>query len=321
MKKNPYDDEKFQADMARAFQADAEFEAQKHKWESGDLSDEEQTEILEYEKDFDTELVSDKSKWNQELIWASENYEQVRVPNKEALAKFINKAKGDDRSMAEFSRACGEKGPSTFSRIVNGKIEKPVSTGLLVAIAKHAADPSEVTLDQLLRANGKIPKDEVMKKDDSLDLKAISLEYGIPRIRDMLIEYYLKQGKSVMIVPPKELPISKYALELPSDFIFRVQGIEPKYWNFIVDEGYDLPGTIDPETMKKAMQRYSPLFLRDAWDPKSLNGKDIKNVIVFAGKFRFDSFVNFFRGVKVKTKITAMCVDLPRKCIVEEKKL
>ena len=135
----------------------------------------------------------------------------------------------------------------------------------------------------------------------------------------MLIDYYLKQGKSVTIEPPKNLPTSKYALELPSDFIFQVRGSVPLYWNFIVDEDYDLPGGMDSEALKKAMQRYSPLFLRDAWDPKSL--KDVRNIIVFAGKFRFDAFVNFFRGVKVKTKITAMCVDLPRKCIVEEKKL
>jgi hypothetical protein len=319
MKKNPYDDEKFQADMARAFQADVEREAQKHKRESGDLSEEEQMEILEYEKDEGTTIVSDKSKWDQELVRAYKDYEQVHVPNKEELAELVKKAKGDDRSMAEFSRICGEQGPSTFSRIVNGKIEKPVSTGLLVAIAKHAADPSEVTLDQLLRANGKIPKDEVMKKDEPLDLKAISLAYGIPRIRDMLIDYYLKQGKSVTIEPPKNLPTSKYALELPSDFIFQVRGSVPLYWNFMVDEDFDLPGGMDSEALKKAMQRYSPLFLRDAWDPKSL--KDVRNIIVFAGKFRFDAFVNFFHGVKIKTKITAMCVDLPRKCIVEEKKL
>lgn len=321
MKKNPYEDEKYQADMLRALQADVEREAQKHKWESGDLSEEEQMEILEYEKDEGTTIVSDKSKWDQELVRAYKDYEQVHVPNKEELAELVKKAKGDDRSMAEFSRICGEQGPSTFSRIVNGKIEKPVSTDLLVAIAKNAVDPNAVTLDKLLRANGKIPGDELMKEEAN-DLHADMLAFTINSVKEMLIQYYLKKGNPVMIIPNmaslQDVPKSEYALELPSDFILHVQGIEPKYWNYIFDEDFDLPW-MDMEHMVKPMKRYSTLFLRDVWEPKSL--KNFKNIFVFTDKGRFDSFVSFLHGVKTRTKITAMRVDLIRNCIVEERKL
>ena len=89
------------------------------------------------------------------------DYVQAFVPDKDELAELIVLARGDDRSMAEFARVCKVKSASTFSRIINRGIDKPVSDELLIAVARNAADKQKVTLDLLMRANGKIPKEEM----------------------------------------------------------------------------------------------------------------------------------------------------------------
>jgi len=102
--------------------------------------------------------------------------------------------------MAEFSIVCKVKGPSTFSRIVNQLIDKPVSDELLIAIAENAADPVEVTLDMLMRANGKVPKNENPEHISDINdrMRINSRREGIKLIRDIVVQRYLDEGKSVM---------------------------------------------------------------------------------------------------------------------------
>ena len=47
-----------------------------------------------------------------------QKYIQVRVPDKAMLAMHIREAKGPERNMAEFAKACGTLTPSSFSRII-----------------------------------------------------------------------------------------------------------------------------------------------------------------------------------------------------------
>ena len=246
-------------------------------------------------------------------------YVQAYVPDYEDLAILVTMAKGPDRSMAEFARKCKVKGPSTFSRIVNQLIDKPLSDELLMAIAENAANPQEVTLDMLMSANGKILKSLMnggTPANDDRKLFKTQTE-KIKVIRDILTDHYLDIGYPVTIHPDLKLsdeyPSSRYGLNLPSDFALEVKGLGPKLWNFAVDftdlsavpyksSRYDITSL-----MTETMNRYSSLFLRDAWEPESLKG--FKNTIIFTEEKAYAMFRVLLKDVKTNTPISAMYVN------------
>ena len=244
-------------------------------------------------------------------------YTQAYVPDKEELADLVSKAKGTERSMAEFSRVCKVKGPSTFSRIVNRLIDKPVSDELLIAIAENAADPVEVTLDMLMRANGKVPQNEnpehISDINDRMCIK--NRKEGIKLIRDIVVQRYLDDGKGVMLYPDitlaEKLPESKYSLLVPSDFSLHIQGEEPLFINYMIDDTDIHNVSINDVKNKNShfrylfvtvMQKYAPLFLRDAWEPETL--RDVKNIIVFTEKKAYQVFCDMIKDVKFNSQIS-----------------
>ena len=60
-------------------------------------------------------------------------YMQTRVPDITELGNLLKKAKGSNRTMAEYAKECGVS-PSTFSRIATGKITQPLSFETVVNI-------------------------------------------------------------------------------------------------------------------------------------------------------------------------------------------
>lgn len=250
-------------------------------------------------------------------------YVQAYVPDTEELAILVTMAKGSERSMAEFARICKVKGPSTFSRIVNQLIDKPLSDELIMAIAENAANPQEVTLDMLMSANGKIQKSMVSggipAGDDRKLFKTQTKK--IKEIRDIVSDHYLNNGHPVTIHPDLKLsdeyPLSHYGLDLQSDFALEVKGLEPKIWNFVIDFT-DLSGVPHKSSryditslMNETMRRYSSLFLRDAWEPESLKG--FKNTIIFTEQKAYAMFRVLLKDVKTNTPISAMYVNTDAK--------
>ena len=82
-------------------------------------------------------------------------YIQAHVPDKTRLATLLSEAKGSDRTMAEFAAACGVSA-STFSRILNYKMTRPLDRDLIVLIAENADKRCFDALERLLQANGMI---------------------------------------------------------------------------------------------------------------------------------------------------------------------
>ena len=244
------------------------------------------------------------------------------MPDTEELAFLVSAAKGPNRSMAEFSRACKVKGPSTFSRIVNELIDKPLSDELLIAIAQNAADPGKVTFDMLMRANGKIPKDETSGGIPNSELTNRKLYRSqsekIKIIKDIIVQHYLDKGCPVMIHPDlllsEKMPASSYGLTIPSDFVLHIQGRDPLFWNYTVDftdrTGYSTKSANNDiaKLMAEPMKKYYSLFLRDAWEPESL--KDFKNTIVFTEHQAFAMFKISYKDVRWNTQISAIYIDV-----------
>lgn len=254
-------------------------------------------------------------------------YVQAYVPDTEDLAILVAKAKGPNRSMAEFSRVCKVKGPSTFSRIVNELIDKPVSDELLFAVAENAADPQEVTLDMLMRANGKVPKEELSGGIPGNETRKAykTQKEKVKQVKDIIVQSILDQGESVMLHPDLQLsdrvPVSSYALSYPSDFAIHLSGKDPLFWNFIVDltdmHTVSLKAKTDNKKhLNESMRRYAPLFLRDAWEAETL--KDFENTFVFIEEKAYKTFVEMMKGRKFNTKMSVMLVDMERKILMRE---
>ena len=256
-------------------------------------------------------------------------YVQAYVPDTEELATLLAKAKGDNRSMAEFARACKVKGPSTFSRIVNEKIDKPLSDELLYAIVENAADQQEVTIDKFMRANGKLPKDEmaggkVPTVDNSKQIFETQAETR-RLVKEILLQEFYEKGHTVLLYPDLlmagKIPLSRHAMKRLSDFALHLQGMEPLYWNFIVDftdmQHVSLKAKADnTKLLRGSMQRYAQLFLRDAWEPDTMEG--FKNTIVFTEEKAFKTFLKMISDVKLNTWMSVMLVDLEKRSLKSE---
>ena len=77
-------------------------------------------------------------------------YVQVRTPDIMRISEYVIKAKGINRTMAQFAEDCGI-GASTLSRIANGKISKPLSEDTVKAIYEHRAPESKILRDRLCK--------------------------------------------------------------------------------------------------------------------------------------------------------------------------
>ena len=94
-----------------------------------------------------------------------EEYIQIGLPDTKRLAQMIEEGRGFDRTMAQYADACGVSA-ATLSRIVNGKITKPVATELIEKLAENSCYSSPLIFENMMAANG------MQKKSVYMSLKA-----------------------------------------------------------------------------------------------------------------------------------------------------
>lgn len=258
-------------------------------------------------------------------------YIEAYVPDKIKIAKYVKLAKGPERTMAEFAEACGKVSASTFSRIANQKITKPLSTELIIEIIRHAAEPKEFSYYDLMRANGMVPKDEHeqgLYKNEEVRKSSEERENARRSIRNIISDELWDRGCNLLFyqrLPLDEIPKSGFGLRRFSNFAIRMQGYEPKYWNFIV-YSYDMKEdhfvSLSGEKarfdfhIKHIMDTWSPLFLSDAWEPETL--KDVKNSIVFTDSSIYDVFCDMINKIKVNTWMSVILVDIKKQNVIAE---
>lgn len=253
-------------------------------------------------------------------------YIEVYRPDKAKLAELIKQAKGESRTMAEFAKDCKSVSAATFSRIVNGKITKPLSTELIDIIIENAESPESISRDAFLRANGMMPKSEWEKNSFSGRIEERINTYKA--VKHTIADELYARGCMLCVypgVPWEELPESSLYLRMPlSRLAIRIQGYEPKYWNFLVHIPY--PGDYETITDEKArrtyfirdiMDNWSPIFLRDMWEPDTL--RDVKHSFVFTDKWNYDVFSDVMMKIRVNTYMSMILIDAEKNRIVEEK--
>ena len=257
---------------------------------------------------------------------------QIRTPDKAALANYISRAKGSDRTMAQFAEECEVSAP-TLSRIVNGKITKPLSTDMIIKIfEKRAEKEDEYLLEALARANGLCPKDYAEratsnsyahKRNEELSRSTIMknaivtsvLSNGFP-IKKISNSWFIRPGSEApAIYPNRRIDFSLIFDENEDNSKF-------KLWSFFVypysieDEENENEAIEKKHVMNNILDKVSRFFLMDAWYPESLS--NMKTSFVFSDRDLFYSFVEAFEKAKLNNEMTAILVDTGRAQVEKE---
>lgn len=253
------------------------------------------------------------------------SYKQIRTPDYAALANYVNRAKGEKRTMAQFAEDTGI-GASTLSRIANMKIQKPLSIEVLITIYEKRADPDATyLLDALARSNGLASPSYVervntqhrnfSRRNDELNranmmknsILAGVLAAGMPikKVFDGRVASSVDLDNAVphallgracdffMALGENQSPISMWKV-----YLYPNQPEEQDQTRIDRDVRMDLHWL---------MQRISPMFLRDAWQPESLAGT--KTSFAFLDERLFDAFVETMRCAKIHNEMTVLLLD------------
>ena len=255
----------------------------------------------------------------------NESFEIVHEPNLALLASMIKIAKGPNRSMAEFAKAC-EVSASTLSRVVNGKITRRLSVDLVQAIVKNSVAQREFDYSDIMQANGMVLESQ---KGESIRASHVSLNERCNKrnlentIKNILWMELSKIGIASFYLddlPRGELPQSKYGLDRfltslrfsgYSTFIIKTEGDKPKYWCeiMVVDDCFR-------DYCERVMMDFSPLFLMDAWEPECLEG--VKISFIFNDRKAFDKFLNHVNRAPINSEMSVVYIDTDEQSFVEE---
>lgn len=263
-----------------------------------------------------------------------EDYKQVRTPDKERISKIVTDKRGVERKAADYAAAV-DITPAMMSRIINGNYAKPLTVDVLVKLSEG----NDEVLRDLLSANGMISPEEqnrrigrdkmrerrmqFMDRERSMQNTVFSelFSKGVPMKR--ISSRTFLQGSNAQQSSSKffrQSFLTRYAVEM--------QGEKPYEWYFILN-----PSILDEEDLQnneylqreldwnrhRMIERYSVIFLQDAWEPETL--KDKKISFVFAERKFYESFVDLMQEAKLHNRMSAILVDLDADKVVDETSL
>lgn len=249
-----------------------------------------------------------------------EEYVQARTPDKMRLANFIMRAKGPERTMAQFAEICGVSA-SSLSRAVNGKITKPLSEDLIRAIVNNAAE--EIPLSIVMNANGMVEKEAFERNSIGYQSHYMRRQEQINReniAKNIISTELLNRGKLIRYfvrLPIEENKKSKFRLGRISSFALWVENNPSFMWNFVL---FSQQLDEDPKEARflqmRATDRMSSFFLMDAWEPELLEG--IRTSMVFVDRAFYEDQVSVLKNAVVNSEISLLLLDTENEIVVEE---
>ena len=244
---------------------------------------------------------------------------KVTEPDYEEIGNLIREIKGEKRTMKQFARDTGISAP-TLSRIMNGKVTKPISVENMVSLASHAADQSKAVglMFQLARANGYMSRGEQQALKTKFKLKAAlrQLHRSREEMMSMVIKGALFErgcGMDPQVLEPRdgELPTS-IRVPLKYDFDLDISGEVGEYrWAFFCipqrredwkDENIDLD-----RMTRQLVREVSPIFVTDSWQPELY--KDYKISFCFADEVLYELFNLSINQAKFNNRFSVILID------------
>ncbi|MBR4513927.1 MAG: hypothetical protein IKO61_03480 [Lachnospiraceae bacterium] len=257
-----------------------------------------------------------------------EPYVQAIEPDRMKLKYYLNKAKGLGRTMSEFAKDCGVS-PATFSRVMHEKNRRPLAPELIQSIIEHAENPDELPYRQVMKANGMVPleKHESTDRNGHRDYEYEEREYTkIAKIKNIIEDEITARHLMHLFYDRLDHEIkiekSENRLNIMSDFALRVEGYSDMFWNFllITDEVSGKRNNNDGRYSKMAVNRTIGLnaefFLRDAWEPESL--EKVKQTFVVIDEEVFKEFEKKIKKIKVNSYISVLLIDINTERAVKE---
>ena len=260
-------------------------------------------------------------------------YVQHTAPDKVLLAKLLSICKGSERTMAQFGEDC-QISPSTLSRILNCNITKPLSTDVLQSLFDNKAANADVTIEDLLRANGMVTLEEHNQSMNFAERrrKSIEREDKIQYIlinelfeRNFMLKAEIRRNyeRSISIISNRT-DEERGDLYFPYDFGVVIPDIlDYPEWVFasIPTTVYDSirSSSFDIEAKRAIstlISRYCNLFFVDAWQPYRL--EKMKYSFVFMDEYIYDGFKDRLKIAKFNSAISVILIDIDNKRVVKE---
>ncbi len=261
----------------------------------------------------------------------NEKIEYVPIYQKQ-LGELLKFAKGN-LSMAEFAAKCGVS-PTTFSRIVNGTIAKPLEEELIAVIAENSDETTGISYEDLMKANGMVPK-----SDDTPQRRAAQRRRNESKKRREMVQSIIMRelfDRGYTIGPVFGTPLtetdptlqkSRFGFNHHIRFALRVAGYEPLYWNFsnVIPPFGEL--SEDDDMYKKEIHSevhfliamLGDIFLKDIWEPETF--KDTRYSIIITNKDIFEDFFKTLEGIKFNNSFSVILLEMNERKVVEERLL
>ena len=274
--------------------------------------------------------MEDKSQYSGNPVLDPNEYIQSRTPNKVELANLIVRAKGKNRTMADFAQACGVSS-TMFSRIANEKIVQPVSFDVLVQICLNSAPESRVYMQELTIANGMVLKEFAEEKDRKgegkfqRDEKRFSLEN---EMKNVITSALLNRGVGIRTYKRIEDPSVHTRVRNCGRprLVIQTDGYEPLYLRFEMmapvgvrrgDKAFENEDVLDAESEILFMfNNVAEIFLLDIWEKEGL--KNVQHTFVFHDREMYNEFLSRVGDNKVNNWFSVLLVDVKAQTVIEE---
>ncbi len=258
-------------------------------------------------------------------------YQQLRTPDYAALANCVNRAKGPNRTMAQFAEDTGISA-STLSRIVNMNIKKPMAIDLIIKIFEKRADQEdEYLLESMARANGLMSQDYAERLQARTSIMArrndeINREL---MMKNAIIAGVVACGMPVArVVNTPLLRKSELHPLQPSrvgDFVLMLQdgsnmaGVNQ--WAFflfpqLIDESEDERRRPAYHNVRYILEKLNSWFVLDAWAPEYMAG--MKLSFAFLDTQLFNQFCEAVQKAKLHTEMTILLLDQSNYSVLTE---
>lgn len=249
-----------------------------------------------------------------------DGYTQLHSPDKHSLSQIVLNQKGVYRTSAEYATAI-DISPAMLSRIINGKYSKPFPMDILLKLSEG----NDQTLVSLLRANGMVKSLNGSKSPDSL-LDFTNAIYTYESVNGIILSDLVSKGFQIQSFPKassnRRTPSFLNFVRIPFSLVVTAKFDENSEfkWSFLPFR-YTLDRTEEhfSHCLQDIMKTCCTVFLKDAWEPQSLENQKIS--FVFCDQAYYGEFLELIPSVKLNNRMSAILINAKEHRVVEEQML